>query len=546
MNRSELLDSYSDFLKECFKNDWNIDVASWDRATMDNYKNPECPNINEMEYKKCLVGNYIWYLYPHFYKIKKSFKVIQDKAYNNLTKPGNKYILDIGAGWLNGLLAYCDFLKESGKTDANYYINVIANEPDHYKVGILKKHQEEIADIISKNTNDKINIELKFITVPFPDSKDEVKESLNSKQFFDELIIINACIVRWIENFTPDIYEELNSFSDRTHLINIEPTYADNKHDIESKLKSLCDFNSTKIDKLCSIGPIKVDYTLTNHPNGPFSHISSHQNSFHMSYYYATNLQENFFSIDRLKEAYYKTRLNIIQSNFYDRIDLIMFDAALNDELSRLSDNLKSGKREEGSDFKFALTLDYKIHKSKNEDNSYSFRYMSTRKIDNEIVAASIITPISDTDRYIEDIYSIKCSYGNRLAQQSKTRFYEYFLENWIEFKNTALRFAEEKGFYIYQYDIEKYYENVDINCLNDSLNCQYIRPKNDYIKNLTKSLLYLKCYTTTKNVSCSTCSYEDRIDRACQDTHGLPRDLYLQDFTQMYICIRLTKLWLK
>lgn len=163
MNRSELLDSYSDFLKECFKKDWNIDVVSWDRVTMDKYKNPECPYINETEYKKCLAGNYLRYLYPHFYKIKKSFQVIHDKlrdgkVHNNLTKPGDKYILDIGAGWLNGLLAYCDFLKESGKTDANYYIYVIANESDKYKVEILTKYREEITNIISKNTNDKIHI----------------------------------------------------------------------------------------------------------------------------------------------------------------------------------------------------------------------------------------------------------------------------------------------------------------------------------------------------------------------------------------------------
>lgn len=529
---SELLQSYSDFLKLCFKEHWGFDIDSWDESTRkqfvdsdSKYRNPEYPeNISDSEKKKYIVGNYLWYLYPHFYKVKEAFRKIsfehnKQGIWTSLTSPGNKYLVDIGAGLLTGTFAYCDFLKEftsrSYLNDNNYNIYVIANEPDSYKAGLLNTYQDKIINLIQEKTGVSVNIE--YINEPFPNSKDMIMLSLEKKKFFKELIIINACIIKWISGFIPDMYADLSAFSDRTHLVNIEPFYSDNKHGIEDKLKELSEFNSNQIDKLHNVPPQSIQYRHPNHPNGPFAHISSHADSFLMSYYYSTNLQKNFFTSERLKEAYYKTRQNIINSHFHDRIDLIMFDSAINLELERLSVKL-------AADYKFALTLDYKVHKNRKEGGGYNFRHMSTRKIDNEIVSAAIINPIAETDRYIEDTYGKKCSHGNRLAIQSKTRIYEYFLDNWLQFKRIAIEFAKEKDHSIFQYDIEKYYENIKIAGLTENLSAKYMRPQNNHVRKMTESLLTLKCYTTTKKTGCTECSYEDGSYRDCTEVNGLPQ----------------------
>lgn len=525
MNRPGIiLDQYYDeILKPYFVNNWRIDIDDL-KKKLDDYKSPEYSHIiSESEHKRFIVGNCLWYLYSHFHKVKSSlefiYKTLNGKQeYTSLISPGDKYTLDIGSGLLTGTLAYVSFLKEHVELNKDFdRLYVIANESDKLKIELLRSNKKNIETLI----NGFLGIDyaqVEFIENDFPDSIPEIKAFLKKKQYFKELLIINACILKWIDHFSAEMYEEINAFSNRTHLLNIEPT---NREEIVSRLNVIRDFKSEKIGRLLNYDG-EINYSYSNHPDGPFANRSSSSGSFKLLYCYETNLEKNFFSNERLKSAYYKTRPNIIGSHYYDRIDLIIFDKTLNESLGELSELIAKKEDAGNPSFKFAHTLDYKIHKNK-KDEKYLFRNMSTRKIDNEIASVAIIEPLAETDSYIEETSGKNCSYGNRIDFRSKFRFYSYFLDAWLDFRTRALNFAKQNNYLIYQYDIEKYYENIDIKKLT-SLLSSYCRPKNDFVIELTRNMLNIKCYTTTKKENCPICSYEDKDKRDCNEKYGLPQ----------------------
>ncbi|MGD0280988.1 MAG: RNA-directed DNA polymerase [Dissulfurispiraceae bacterium] len=492
MTRPDILDHYYfNVLKPYIKNAWGIDIDSH-KETLKDYKNPDYSHITDQtEHRKYIIGNSLWYLYSHFYKVKCAFDTISielanAKQYTSLIMPGDKCMLDVGAGLLTGTLAYVAFLKENFRLDKDYdKLHFIANESDPFKVELLRENKTNIEKLI--------------------------KDYLG-------VVIINACILKWIDHFSVEMYEDINAYSNRSHLVHIEPT---DYEDIIEKLSKIQTYKSVKIGRLFNYQG-NIPYVYANHPDGPFAWKDAGSGEFKLLYCYETNLEKTFFSKERLSAAYYKARPNIIASQYYDKIDLVIFDKTLTKSLAELSQLLAKEDNNGKPSFKFARTLDYRVHKNIS-DGKYSFRHMSTRKIDNEIASVAIVEPIAETDSYIEEIASQTCSYGNRLDVRSKLRFYSYFLDAWLEFRSKALNFALSNNYAIFQYDLEKYYENISVAVLTQILGfCS--RPKNDFIMDLTATMFNTKCYTTTRKTKCLNCSYEDKDKRDCNERYGLPQ----------------------
>jgi len=335
-------------LEECKKPKYKL--LNYDEI---NRKTPE-------EQKKFVAGHYFWYFYPHCYKIIRGLKKIKDdldgkELFNNLKPSGNEhscvYIVDIGAGLLTGLFSYCGFLLDTfeGELPNNYNCKIlyVANESNSHQAKLYQNHTKDIQNYISKVTNEKIEVHIEHIQTLFPDSVSQIKEILEKqKESVKELIILNACILKWLSGqFSLERYEKLFFYPDRIYLLFVEPGKDTEDYElIINRLNKIQNFYQDKID-IIKLYPQsqekKLSYWYYNNPYMNFG-IPIKQDEFRFLYVYLTNLTYKFFTAQKLQEAYYKTRLNIITSPFYDKIDLILFDQNLEKETERMAKNYKA------------------------------------------------------------------------------------------------------------------------------------------------------------------------------------------------------------
>jgi len=547
---------YEKILKNWFEK--KLQISDLEECKKSKYSLLNYDEINKKtqeEQKKFVVGHYFWYFYPHCYKIIRGFRKINDDLeeegiFHRLkpTRNGHScvYIVDIGAGLLTGLFSYCCFLLDTfgGKLPNNFNCKIfyIANEPNQYQTTLYQNYIKKIQSYILYITEEKIEVHIKHIQAHFPDSISQIKEFLEKqREAVKDLIILNACILKWLpDTFEPQWYEKLFFHPDRIYLLFVEPGMDTvNYESIINRLDYIKKHYQNKIDIIKSY-PQSHDEKLSYWYYNPYMLSSpkspqtphERQGKFRFSYVYLTNLTHKFFTAEKLQDAYYKTRLNIITSPFYDKIDLILFDQNLENETERIAKKLQT-KIENNNDkqgFIFSKTLDYLVHKGRKDNENYIYRPMSIRKIDNEVATVALIEPMSETDRWIEwQKNKPRCSFGNRLTIYSKTRFYQYFLDNWLEFKQKALDFARQQGFIILKYDLSKYYEMINTRKVLDMLfndekgYCCY-KGQNKHLKRLAENLLTLKCYTTVHKDECIDCFKRNSVKSSCNERYGLPQ----------------------